>query len=318
MELRQLRYFQAVAEEGNLTRAAQRLYLSGPSLSQQIRLLEKELGAPLFERSATGMTLTAAGLALLPEAKAALDAAERARRAVEAAVRAEPVVLTVGVPAGVPAALVRRVRDASAALRRTGTAAGAAARIRFQDASTAEQLDRLAGGDLDLGLLTAPFPTAGLGTMTVWQEPMGVVVSRAHPLSGLDAVGFGDLAGQDLIWFPRESAPGHHDEVLAVCRRNGWDPQLRPGSGHRSVFLTQLTCGEEVVALQAASMVDDDSALVWRPLAGDDTPSLTLTAAWRAANTDPALRELVAALRRHRPAPDRATGAPRAAYPASG
>ncbi|MGK4578960.1 LysR family transcriptional regulator [Kitasatospora sp. HPMI-4] len=319
MELRQLRYFQAVAEEGNLTRAAQRLYLSGPTLSQQIRLLEKELGAALFERGAGGMALTQAGLALLPEAKAALDAVERARRAVESATRTEPVVLRVGVPAGVPAALVRCVREAGAALRQAGSGELPPVRIRFLDASTAEQLDRLADGDLDLGLLTAPFPTAGLRTLTVWQEPMGVVMDRLHPLARLDAVGFGDLEGQELIWFPREFAPGHHDEVLAVCRRGGWDPRLRPGSGRRSVFQTQLTCGEPVVAVQAASTAADDPALVWRPFVRD-APSLTLAAAWRAANTDPVLLELVAALRRHRSAPGRALGAApdERAYPAGG
>ncbi|MBV6702129.1 LysR family transcriptional regulator [Kitasatospora aureofaciens] len=291
MELRQLRYFQAVAEEGNLTRAAQRLYLSAPSLSQQIRLLEKELGAPLFERAATGMTLTPAGTALVPEAKAALDAAERARHAVESATRTEPAVLRIGVPAGVPAALVRCVRDASAALRQ----AGVPARIRFRDAPTAAQLDLLASGDLDLGLLTTPFPATDLRTATVWREPMGVVTGHTHPLARLDTVGFADLAGQELLWFPREFAPGHHDEVLAHCRRNGWDPHLRAGSGHRSVFQTQLTSGEPLVAVQPASMVADDPHLTWRPFTRE-APTLTLAAAWRPANPDPALRDLVLAV----------------------
>ncbi|MFC6929404.1 LysR family transcriptional regulator [Actinomadura yumaensis] len=130
MEFRQLRYFCAVADEGNLTRAAEWLGLRSPSLSQQIRSLERELGAPLFERSAAGMALTAAGEALLPEARAALAAAERGARAVASAV-VDVRPLTVGVPPGVPPDLPERLRTAARDL---------GAEVVFEDVATDGQL----------------------------------------------------------------------------------------------------------------------------------------------------------------------------------
>ncbi|MCC9311851.1 LysR substrate-binding domain-containing protein [Kitasatospora sp. RB6PN24] len=298
MELRQLRYFHAVAEEGNLTRAAQRLYLSGPSLSQQIRLLEKELGAALFERSTAGMSLTAAGRALLPEAQAALDAAGRARHAVQAAVQETPAVLRIGASGCIPVALARCMRDVDVESAGGTSGTGPQVRVQFQDGSTADQSAGLAAGELDLGLLTAPFPAAGLDTMTVWREPMVVVMHRDHPLASLEAVEFADLVGEDLMLFRRELAPGHHDQVLDVCRRNGWEPRLRPQSAHPSVFQTQLG-GGSVVALKAAWTPDDDPLLVRRPFTGD-APTVTLVAAWRAGRQDPALHRLLSVLRDHR------------------
>ena len=300
MELRQFRYFQAVAEEGNLTRAAQRLYLSGPSLSQQIKLLEKELGTPLFERTAVGMTLTAAGRALLPEAKAALDAAGRAKRAVETATAETPVVLRVGASGCIPVVLARSMRDVGAEYEAQAAGDGAPpTRIQFQDGSTADQMAGLAAGELDLGLLTAPFPAEGLDRTAVWREPMVVIMHREHPLAGLAAVDFPDLVGQDLLLFRRENGPGHHDQVLDVCRRNGWQPRVRTQSAHPSIFQTQLGSGDPVVALKAAWTPDDDLQLVRRPFVGP-APTVTLVAAWRAGRSDPALRRLVSALRRDR------------------
>jgi DNA-binding transcriptional LysR family regulator len=310
VELRQLRYFQAVAEEGNLTRAAQRLYLTAPSLSQQVKLLERELGSPLFERTAVGMTLTAAGVALLPEAKAALDAAGRARHAVVAAAQERPAVLRVGASGCIPGVLARRMTEIDTTSEGSGPREPMRTRIQFRDGSTADQMAGLAARELDLGMLTAPFPTDGLDTATVWREPLVAVMHRNHPLARLEAVDFPDLVGQDLMLFRREAAPGHHDQVLEVCRRNGWEPRLRPQSVHPSIFQTQLSCGDSVVALKAAWIPDDHPQLVHRPFAVE-APTVTLVAAWRAGRQDRALHMLVSALRRD---PHLAIGEPSAVH----
>ncbi|MER6815993.1 LysR family transcriptional regulator [Spirillospora sp. NPDC000708] len=268
MELRRLRYFVAVAEEANLTRAAERLGLRSPSLSQQIRGLERELGAALFDRTAAGMDLTPAGAALLPEARAALAAAERGARAVAAASSGTRT-LVVGVPPGVPPDLPGRLG-----------AAARDARVRpvYEDAATDRQLAALRRRELDLAVATLPADLAGLASETVHDEPLGVLMGDGHRLAAREAVAWRDLEGERLLWFDRGLASGYHDAVLGACRAAGWDPEVRVSTARRAVARAELTSGEPVVALRPAWAAEP--GLVWRPLAGD-APRLRFALAWR-------------------------------------
>ncbi|MCP2343516.1 LysR family transcriptional regulator [Actinomadura rupiterrae] len=318
MELRQLRYFCAVADEGNLTRAAEALGLRSPSLSQQIRALEQDLRARLFDRSATGMALTAAGEALLPEARAALAAAGRARRAVQQA--SAPVrTYTVGLPAGVPAHLPGLIRAAARAL---------GAEVAFEDVPTGRQLPRLRHRDLDLGIVTMPLhheteprteqdaePDAeqgfeqvsaqpggqggeragGLAVRVVHREPLGVLMAADHPLAAADRVAWTQLHDQDLLFFPRDLAPGYHDALLAACRGAGWRPRLRISTARRAVTRAELTGGEPVVALRPAA--EAEPGLAWRPLASA-APAAEFALAWPGRAAHPLLPGILRELRR--------------------
>jgi DNA-binding transcriptional LysR family regulator len=268
VELRQLRYFVAVAEEANLTRAAERLGLRSPSLSQQVRGLERELGAALFDRTAAGMELTPAGAALLPEARAALAAAERGARAVAAASSATGT-LVVGVPPGIPPDLPGRLG-----------AAARDARVRpvYEDAATDRQLAALRRRELDLAVVTLPADLAGLASATVHDEPLGVLMADGHRLAAREAVAWRDLAGERLLWFDRGLASGYHDAVLDACRAAGWDPETRVSTARRAVARAELTSGEQIVALRPAWAAEP--GLVWRPIAGD-APRLRFALAWR-------------------------------------
>ncbi|MFI9721982.1 LysR family transcriptional regulator [Streptomyces sp. NPDC052396] len=267
MEFRQLRYFCAVAEEGGLTRAAQRLRLSSPSLSQQIKALEREVGAPLFVRSQAGMTLTAPGQALLPEARAVLAAADRALHTARAAAGERPSLRALVAP-GTPPALLHRLHTAA---RTTG------ADLVLDSAATADQLARLRREEADLALVTLPAGTDGLHTLVVADEPLGVLLSAGHPLASAARLSWHDLAGEELLWFRREFAPGYHDMVLAACRAGGWEPRLRIAPARRSIVQAELDGGERVVALRPRSALAD--GLVWRPLT-EAAPRLRLALAW--------------------------------------
>ncbi|MET9615328.1 LysR family transcriptional regulator [Kitasatospora indigofera] len=286
MELRQLKYFCAVAEEENLGRAAQRLGLRSPSLSQQIRSLEAEFGVPLFARSPAGMTLTAAGAALLPEARATLAAAERGLRAVAAAASAARV-WTVGVPPGVPSDLPRRLR---AVAREAGVA------LVFEDVGSAEQLARLRRRELDCCVLTLPADTDGYESVVIHDEPLGVLLCPKHPLAERDTVEWADLEGQDLLWFRRELAPGHHDAVLAACHAAGWRPALRTVAPRRALLLAELISGDPVVALRPRTGAEE-YGLTWRPLA-QDPPRLRLALAWPSDVAHSGLRAIARTLAR--------------------
>ncbi|MEV5507991.1 LysR family transcriptional regulator [Streptomyces orinoci] len=267
MELRQLRYFCAVAEEANLTRAARRLRLSSPSLSQQIKALEREAGAPLFHRTQAGMTLTRAGRALLPEARAVLDAAGRALRTVRAAAAERPPLRALVAP-GTPSDLLHRLYSAA---RTTGSA------LTLDVAATAGQLARIRRAEADLALVTLPADTEGLHTLVVLDEPLGVLLSAGHPLTAAARLSWSDLGGEELLWFSREFAPGYHDMVLAACHTGGWVPRLRIAPARRSIVQAELGGGERVVALRPESATAE--GLVWRPLA-EAPPRLRLALAW--------------------------------------
>ncbi|WP_405137388.1 LysR family transcriptional regulator [Nocardia sp. NBC_01388] len=286
MELRQLRYFCAIAREENLTRAAEALGLRSPSLSQQLRALEQELGTALFERSPAGMTLTAAGRALLPEAQVALTAVDRGARAVAAAA-ANPT-LSIGIPPGV-------LSDLPALIASAARQAGAV--VEFQDLATAVQLPMLQRGVLDAGVLSLPVEVENLVLTVVADEPLGVLMHSRHSLAALDRIDWTDLEGQDLLWFRRDLAPGYHDEVLAVCHRNGWQPRIRTATARRSIMVAELDYSTACVALRPERDGAQAPELVWRPLTVD-APRLRLGLAYPRDTRHLALAQLATDLAR--------------------
>ncbi|MFD4370745.1 LysR family transcriptional regulator [Streptomyces sp. NPDC058486] len=276
MELRQLRYFGAVFKERNLTRAAQALGMGSSALSEQIMALEREMGVPLFRRTPSGMVPTAAGQALAPHAHAVVSAAGVARRAVEQSAGAARR-WRVGVTPGSPHELVARVWDA---LRGAGIAAEPV------DASTAEQLDAVRVGSLEVGLVCLPIDARGMRTALVSDVPLGVLMADGHPLAERSEVAWPDLADQELLWFPRELAPGYHDDVLAVCRAAGWWPTLRARPPRRALFTAELLAARRLVALRPVTSQADGPGLVWRPLGS--APRLRHALVWAGPGTDTA------------------------------
>ncbi|OXM57117.1 LysR family transcriptional regulator [Amycolatopsis thailandensis] len=244
MELRRLRYLCAVAEEGHLTRAAERLGIRASSLSQQIIALERELDATLFVRTQAGMTPTAAALVLLPHARRMLEEAELGARAVRETVDRP---LRVGVTPGAPPSVLPALH------------AGA---VEIEDLSAARQLELLRRGALDAGLLALPEAVDGLRVVVVSERPLGVLVSGTHPLARLDEAGWDDLTGLDLLLYNRELAPGYHDALLAAV---GWrPPRVRSGPPRRTLFVAELRHGGDVVALRPRE--EPAEGLRWLPL----------------------------------------------------
>ncbi len=190
MELRQLTYFVAVAEELHFGRAAERLHIVQSAVSQQIRRLERELGAELFDRSPRRVRLTGAGERLLPEARAVLAAAERARAAV-----APPEGLRIGTSTGLGAHLDRVL----------GAFAERAPDVPVELFSlpVGERLARVAGGQLDAAFVRAVEPVPGVRVLPLWADPLVAAVPASHPLAGLPELRIEELAA--LPW-PSPSA----------------------------------------------------------------------------------------------------------------
>jgi DNA-binding transcriptional LysR family regulator len=196
MELRQLEYVVAVAEEAGFTRAADRLHVSQPGISAQVRQLERELGAPLFDRSARTATLTAAGEAALEHARAALAAAAAVRTAVDEVLGVLRGRLVVGM---VTACTVTPLFDALAAFRRAHP--GIAISVLEDDSD--HLVERVRAGTLDVALIgAAGDPPADLGALPILRERLVVAVPRPHPLLDLARVTLDEVNRHPLVCLP--------------------------------------------------------------------------------------------------------------------
>ncbi|MFI6289654.1 LysR family transcriptional regulator [Streptomyces sp. NPDC051018] len=311
--VKHVRYFVAVTEERHFGRAAARLGLAQPSLSQRIQRLERELGVRLFDRTSRGVELTEGGRLLLAEARPLIAQAD-ALLGVAARVRSGAAgVLRAAVPpelgGAVVAALVGGFRERSPGVR-----------LALRELGAVVQLAELRAGTLDAGVLRHPVDVAGLGLGEVLCRPYGVVLPRAPQEgatgtdgtdpgtapgggTGGDSGGGGEtgtgggtgaplrletLDGLDLVLFPQPSAPAQHAETLAVCRRHGFEP----GSviaGQDPEFVDGM-----VMSGTAVTFASRDRKLApgmaWHPLEGEPLLEQVSVAWLRGRQDDPVVQ----------------------------
>lgn len=220
MELRQLEYFVAVAEELGFGRAAERLHVVQPAVSKQIARFERELGVPLFDRSTRHVRLTAAGERLLPEVRDVLDAAAKVGRIASAIASGAEGALRVGTSQGLGERL-DRVLDHLAATRPR-------LRVRLSSAPLAERLAAVRGGELDAAFVRILGRAAGLELLPLWTEPLVVVLPAAHPLAGQATLTIGQIAGLPVRLSAREANPLLHDLITAAITATGREPLIGP------------------------------------------------------------------------------------------
>jgi len=228
MELRHLRYFVAVAEHENVTRAALSLHVSQPALSQQIRDLEDELGFALLERSAKSVRLTEAGRTFLPEAREVLQRATQAVEAARAVANGGGVELHIGYAPS----LTSRLLPASLRAARKELPG---LRVKLHDLSTEEMLAGLREGKLQLAFMVRP-PTSmlrGLQFEELTRDPMKLAVAPNHILARRRNVGVAEAAQEALIVYGRKDFPEYHELLEAIFDRAKAKPTI--AEEHESV-----------------------------------------------------------------------------------
>lgn len=247
MELRHLRYFIAVAEELNFTRAATRLHIGQPPLSMQIRDLEEEIGVRLFERGPRRVALSTAGERFLLHARRILDGVEEAVAEARRAARGELGELRVGFTSSLP--FTDLLPDALNAYRRRFPQV----RLQLREMFTPEQFQALLRGELDVGFvrLQAGTPPAGIVLREVARNPLRLVVNAAHRLAGAAQVHLAELAGEDFISFPADVGTDLPGVLRALCRQAGFEPRIVQTAREATTQIGLVAAGLGVAVLPA-------------------------------------------------------------------
>jgi DNA-binding transcriptional LysR family regulator len=252
MELRHLRYFVVVAEEQSVTRAAARLHVSQPPLSRQVRDLEEELGVELFRRTAKSLALTEAGKIFLVEARAVLLRVDEAVDAVRAVAARNRGMLHV---AYAPSLTVRLLPGAL----RIFESAHPGVRVSLHDLSSAESVQRLASGKIDLALTVRPFASCmknlrGLTFAPLATYPIRCAVAVSHPLARKKSVALAELKTERFIVYSRDEYPEYYHELKTLFHPFGFEPRV----GEEYEAVTGLIAAVEAgqgIALVSASLV---------------------------------------------------------------
>ncbi len=242
MNLHRFSHFVAIAEEANFGRAAARIGIKQPPLSQSIRRLERDLGVTLFERGAKGVRLTKAGEAFLPEARAAVAAAERAAALARSAANVQKP-LRVGV---ISVALWEALPDLLNAAQKANIP------ILLEQKTTNEQLAALASGYLDFGFVAPPFEApARLKVIELGNEPAMVAVPARLVNKSMRAIPL-DLIAERLVLFPRVEGPALYDAILAMFRARGMKPKVVQESPRMLTTLALVAAGRGASLVPAA------------------------------------------------------------------
>ncbi|WP_327169134.1 LysR family transcriptional regulator [Streptomyces subrutilus] len=288
MDLRQLAYFVAVAEERNFTRAAARVHISQSGVSAQIRSLERELGAELFDRSGRAVTLTVAGKAALEHARAALAAAEAVEQAVGEVGDLVRGRVTVGMVIG---CTVTPLFEALAAFRR----AHPGVEIVLLEDNSDRLVRAVREGALDLALVgTAGSVPAGLEALTVVSERLVVAVPAGHPLARRRRIRLRDLADHPIVAMPEGT--GLRTAFDRACAARGLRPAVALQAGAAEAVADLAARGLGVAVLSASVAEHFADRLTARPIEDADVPAL-LSLVWTGPR-GPALRGLLPYCRR--------------------
>ncbi|MFF0410578.1 LysR family transcriptional regulator [Kitasatospora sp. NPDC004745] len=293
MDLRRLRYFVAVAEERHFGRAAARLHMSQPPLSQRIRELERELDCRLLERSAQGVLLTEAGAVLLAEARELLAAADRTRERVSRTGRRRT--LRVGTVAGAGLELGPRAAEH---FRRTHPEA----EVRLCESELSDPTAGLRAGRVDIALTRLPFDTADLSLQPLGEEPLVAAVPAGDPLAEHAELRVGSLRARPWIRLPETADPDWRGYWLGAAA----GPLPGPGSAadrepSGPVVRSVAECLHAVVWQGAVGILPAGAThrhvtegVAYVPLA--DYPPSRVVLAWREGAADPAVPAFVAAV----------------------
>jgi DNA-binding transcriptional LysR family regulator len=306
-DLRQLRYFIAVAEEKHFGRAAVRLSMTQPPLSQAIRALEETLGVELFARTKRSVELTQVGVDLLPEARRLLAGAEALRPLAQSLARGEAGVLSLAFVSTADYGLLPSLlRDFGASHPRV--------RLQLTEATSDVQIDELVAGRIDAGLVIAPLPprhAAQLSWLPIAHEPLVIAMSAemAARIEGQDAaateaewrdapISLRDVADAPLVIFPRRLAPGFYDIIMDCYGVAGLTPRIGQEAIQMQTIVSLVSAGMGVALVPQSLRNLRRTGVVYRPLR-EAVPAIETGLVWRTAQVSPVLAGFIGIVQAH-------------------
>jgi DNA-binding transcriptional LysR family regulator len=275
MELRDLRSFVAVAQQRNFSRAAEALHVSQPALSEQIRKLEDELGAPLFERTSRGATLTDAGEAFLPHARTVLAEADAAAEAVRMVANGVAGTLTLGFIDSAALSIVPPlVRHFSARYPNV--------KLHLRELGTRLQLEALEVGAIDVGIVRGPVWNAALAGRKIATESLLVALPAEHRLASTEAIRLAELREDGFITYPADRGAALYEETIRLCREAGFEPAIVQEASEISTIVGMVAAGLGIAIVPASVSAIAPAGVVYRSV--DPRAELERWAVWRDAS----------------------------------
>lgn len=289
MDLRHLRYFVAVAEELHFGRAARRLNISQPPLSQQIKELEQELAVHLLNRTRRSVELTFAGRVFLDRARRVLRDASELKEATRRAERGEVGELSIGFVHSVGYSLlppvVRHFREANL---------GVSLSLREQTAT--EQAEELARSRIDVGFTRPGAMANEVTSELLLREPFVLALPRAHPTAHEARPRLEHLKDEDFITYPRHRAPGFYESIIRLCASASFVPKISQETNTIHTALGLVGAGIGIAIVPASAMEIQTREVVFR-LPVETEPQAEIVMAWRRDSASPALQRFIEAAR---------------------
>jgi DNA-binding transcriptional LysR family regulator len=290
MDLRHLRFFTAVAEELHFTRAANRLGMAQPHLSQEIRRLEHEIGVELFVRTKRSVVLTPAGYVFLDRVRALFDATAETVRAAQRASRGETGRLAVGFTS---TAAFGVIPNAIASFRR----AYPGVELFLNELNSDEALAAVRSGRLDVALLHPPRNLEpALNVEIAWQEPLVIALPREHLLAPMRRIDLKKLKTEPWVFWHREIASRLYDEVIAACGSADFEPRVVQRTIRLSTTVSLVASGVGVALVPVTAADIGIKGAVFRPVYRTRI-EVPMSFVWRQREVAPALAPFMAAVR---------------------
>ncbi|WP_175733558.1 LysR substrate-binding domain-containing protein [Burkholderia ambifaria] len=295
-DLRQWRYFVTVADERHFGRAAERLSMTQPPLSQAIRALEEALGVALFVRTKRSVALTAVGAALLPDVRRLLASADALPPLARRLARGEAGSLSLAFVSTADYGLLP-------SLLRAFGARYPQVRLQLAEATSDVQIDELVAGRIDAGLVIPPVPprhAAGLSYLPIVREPLVVAMpaAAAPDVPEDEPVHLADLAALPLVIFPRRLAPGFYDIITGCYGAAGETPHIGQEAIQMQTIVSLVSAGMGVALVPQSLRNLRRTGVVYRPLAGD-APVVETGLVWRTGDVSPVLAGFIDVVRAH-------------------
>lgn len=290
VELRHLHYFIAVAEELHFSRAAERLCISQPPLSQQIRSLEDELGVKLFERTKRQVQLTKAGKVFLERSYLMLGQLEQAIAVTQRIGRGEVGRLAIGF---VDSAMYTVLPEMLRVFREQFPAV----ELQLYELTTAQQIQALHHKQVDIGIVRSAVSEPGLRVECFLPESLVLALPETHRLSAQTQVSLCDLADESFILFPAKMGPVFYEQIIHLCQQAGFRPKVEQEAVQMHTIIGLVAAGLGIAIIPASLQNFHRSGVIYRPLQ-EQIPKTGLYLAWRQHDTSPVIRAFLSLAQR--------------------